>query len=58
MFHGQDVNIALASTITSGARVYMSAFKNRSNIKLYYSDTDSVIIDVQLPSQLVGEAFN
>ena len=54
MYHGQDVNIAIASTITAGARIYMSAFKNRSNFKLYYSDTDSIVIDAQLPVELIG----
>jgi hypothetical protein len=57
MYHGQDVNIAIASTITAGARVFMSAFKNRSNFKLYYSDTDSFVIDIQLPAELIGKAL-
>ena len=57
MYHGQDINIALASTITAGARVFMSAFKNRTNFKLYYSDTDSIIIDVQLPAEFIGTAL-
>lgn len=56
-YHGQDVNIAIASTITAGARVYMSAFKNRTNFKLYYSDTDSIIIDCLLPTELIGNAL-
>jgi hypothetical protein len=54
LFHGTDINIALASAITAGARVYMSYFKNNPNFKLYYSDTDSVIIDTALPNNLVG----
>jgi len=56
-YYGQDVNIAIASTITAGARIYMSVFKNRSNFKLYYSDTDSIIIDVELPAELIGESL-
>jgi hypothetical protein len=57
MYHGQDINTAIASTITAGARVLMSAFKNRTNFKLYYSDTDSIIIDAQLPTELIGGAL-
>jgi len=53
-YHGLDVNIAIASAITSAARVYMSMFKNRPNISLYYSDTDSVVIDAPLPDSIVG----
>jgi hypothetical protein len=43
MYHGQDVNIAIASAITAGARVHMSLFKNNSYFNLYYSDTDSIV---------------
>jgi len=53
-YHGSDVNIAIASTITAGARVYMSAFKNQSAYNLYYSDTDSIVIDKPLNPRLVG----
>jgi hypothetical protein len=55
MFHGLDINIAIASAITAGARVHMSYFKNNPNLKLYYSDTDSVVIDKELPAELVGK---
>ena len=54
MFHGQDINIAIASAITAGARVHMSYFKNNPNFNLYYSDTDSSIIDKPLPESMVG----
>lgn len=54
MFHGQDINIAIASAITAGARVHMSYFKNNPDFRLYYSDTDSAIIDRPLPSFMVG----
>jgi len=36
-YHAPDVNIAIAVTITAGARVYMSQFKNNPNFNLYYS---------------------
>jgi small nuclear ribonucleoprotein (snRNP)-like protein len=54
MFHGMDVNIAIASAVTGAARIYMSAFKNNPLFKLYYSDTDSIVIDKPLPVELVG----
>jgi DNA polymerase type B, organellar and viral len=57
MYHGQDVNIAIASAITAGARVYISIFKNSSIFRLYYSDTDSVVIDKTLPEKVVGGAL-
>ena len=54
MFHGMDVNIAIASAVTSAARIFLSAFKNNPNFNLYYSDTDSAVIDAPLPEDLVG----
>ena len=56
-YHGQEVNIAIASAITAGARVYMSYFKNNPNFKLYYSDTDSAAIDRPLPKSMIGSAL-
>ena len=54
IFHGIDINVAIASAITSGSRVHMSIFKNNPNFKLYYSDTDSIFIDKSLPNEYVG----
>jgi hypothetical protein len=53
-YHGLDVNIAVASAITSYARVYMSSVKNNPNFNLYYSDTDSAVTDAPLPDFAVG----
>lgn len=33
----------------------MSQFKNKTDYTLYYSDTDSIIIDKQLPNDKVGK---
>ena len=41
-----NVNVAIASAITSYARIYMSQFKNNSHIKLYYTDTDSILTNL------------
>jgi hypothetical protein len=37
IFHGTEVNVAIASTVTSEARLFMSFFKNNPEFKLYYS---------------------
>ena len=54
MYHGVDVNIAVASAITAGARVHMSYFKNNPAFNLYYSDTDSAVTDRPLPQHMIG----
>lgn len=54
LFHGLDINTAKASAVTAGARVHMSLFKKNPNFNLYYSDTDSAVIDRQLDSEFVG----
>ena len=48
-------NVAIASAITALARVHMSQFKNNTNYNLYYTDTDSAIIDQPLPETLTGK---
>lgn len=55
MYHGLEVNIAIASAITAAARVQMSVFKNNPLFNLYYTDTDSIVIDKQLPESMVGD---
>jgi hypothetical protein len=57
LYHGSEVNIAIASFVTASARIHMSIFKNNPDYKLYYSDTDSIIIDSPLPSDMIGSAL-
>jgi len=57
MFHGLDVNIAIASAVTAGGRMWMTYFKNNPLYKIYYSDTDSAAINKPLPSFMVGSAL-
>lgn len=57
MYHGLDINIAIASAITGGARRGMSVLKNNPLFKLFYSDTDSVVVDRPLPSFMVGNGL-
>ena len=47
----------IASAVTAGARIHMSIFKNSTNFNLYYSDTDSAVIDSQLPSNMIGNGL-
>jgi hypothetical protein len=54
LYHGIDINIAIASAITGGARMWMSLLKNNPLFNLYYSDTDSGVTDAPLPEALIG----
>ena len=54
VFHALDVNIAIASAITAYGRIHMSILKNNPLFKLYYSDTDSAVVDRPLPAYMVG----
>jgi hypothetical protein len=57
MFHGLDINVAIASAVTASGRMWMSTLKNNPNFNLYYSDTDSVAVDKPLPGFMIGEAL-
>ena len=46
-----NINVAIASSITALARVEMSKYKNNPHLKLYYTDTDSIFINLN-PQQL------
>nr|QWO71389.1 DNA polymerase [Termitomyces sp. T123] len=49
-----NVNVAISAAITAYARIHMSKFKNNPNFELYYSDTDSIDINIPLPDMFVG----
>ena len=51
-----NINIAIASAITSYSRIHMSQFKNNSNYKLFYSDTDSIYINKPLSEELISSS--
>jgi hypothetical protein len=55
LYHGLDINVAIASAISAGARVHMSFLKNNPLFKLDYSDTESAVIDAPLPDGIVGQ---
>nr|YP_004376378.1 hyp16 [Moniliophthora roreri]ADO51599.1 hyp16 [Moniliophthora roreri] len=46
-------NVALASAVTSYARIHMMKYKINNNI--YYTDTDSIFIDKPLPNNEIGK---
>jgi len=48
-----NINIAIASFVTAYARIHMSKFKNNKDIKLYYTDTDSIVVNKPLPDLFV-----
>lgn len=52
-----NISIAIASMITSTARVHMSQYKNIEDIKLYYTDTDSIFIDTELSEEYVNNSL-
>ena len=52
-----NINIAIASAITSYARIHMSQFKNNKDYKLFYSDTDSIFTDKPLSEDLISETI-
>lgn len=54
-YFGTDINVAAAAVITGGARVHMSHFKNLDGVRLYYSDTDSVVLNKELHPDLVND---
>ena len=53
-YHKKDVflNLAIAMAITSYARIFMSPYFKEG---LYYSDTDSIIVDKPLSDELVND---
>ena len=48
------ISISIASAVTAYSRVFMSQFKNNPKYNLYYSDTDSIVIDKKLPDNYIG----
>lgn len=52
------INVSISAAITGYSRIYISLFKNNPLFKLYYSDTESAFIDVNLEKiypELVGK---
>jgi hypothetical protein len=50
-----NINVAIASSITAYSRIFMSQFKNRNDFDLLYSDTDSIFINKPLNNDLISD---
>jgi hypothetical protein len=51
----KNISIAIASAVTAYARIRMSKIKMDKTIKIYYSDTDSFVVDKELNGNIVSE---
>ena len=54
-FQHVKANVAIAAAVTSYARMTMIYYKTLPNVKVFYSDTDSMFIDKPLPKHFIGE---
>lgn len=54
MYNGSDVNIAIGSAITAGGRYYLAPLRLSKEHTLYYSDTDSLVVDKPLDPRLIN----
>jgi hypothetical protein len=54
-FRKVQSNVALASAVTSYARIAMLKYKLIPGIKIFYFDTDSIFTDKPLPNYLIGD---
>lgn len=54
-FNTDNINVAIASAISSYARIHMTKFKNNPEFNLYYSDTDSIYVDKPLHPVFIGK---
>ena len=50
---GLQAYLPIAMAVTAYARINMSSVKNRDDLNLYYTDTDSAFVDNYLPDELV-----
>lgn len=51
-----NISIPIASAITSYARIFMSKFKHNLSKNLYYSDTDSLYLDIELDPKYISDS--
>lgn len=50
-------NVAIASAITAYARIVMMKYKVIPGLKIYYTDTDSIFTNMELPADMVGSGI-
>lgn len=51
------INVALSAAIAAYSRVEINKYKMLPNNPCFYSDTDSVVLQHPLPSNLIGSAI-
>jgi len=59
-FRNVKSHVGIAAAVTSYARIEMMELKAlliKLGINLYYTDTDSLFVDKELPSNLIGDAL-
>jgi hypothetical protein len=49
LYENHNINIAIASFVTSYSRIIMSSFLNNPNFNIYYTDTDSYFFSLNQP---------
>jgi hypothetical protein len=52
-----NISVAIASSITSYARIKMSEIKTKYYNNIYYSDTDSIDLDLILPEKYISNSL-
>lgn len=56
-FTKSNSSVIISSAITSLSRIFMGNLKIELKDHLYYSDTDSLYIDIKLPDHLIGKGL-
>jgi len=54
-FINGNISVVISASITAYARILMSNIKIKYKDHLYYSDTDSIDLDIKLPSKYVSD---
>jgi hypothetical protein len=54
-FRNVKSHVGIAAAVTAYARIEMMKYKTLPNIKIFYTDTDSIITQGELPQDLIGE---
>jgi hypothetical protein len=49
-----NINVAIAAAITGYSRIHINQFKRLPGYIVYYSDTDSIVLNKPLPGHMVG----
>lgn len=50
-----NISLPIAAAVTAYSRIHMSQFKNNTNYNIYYTDTDSIVIDKPLDDSMIND---